>query len=126
MKHLIETLLHDHADIVIGKRVKKIGYTPYRHMVSFFHKLLPILLFGINTIDPGGIKIIKKNLAQIPLTSNGQFFEAEMIISAKKKKRKVSWYPIIYKKMYYGSGSGGQLHDALESVRDVIRLRFSI
>lgn len=123
VEHLIQTQMRDDAAIVIGKRTKKIGYTPYRHIISFFHKLLPLLFFNVNTIDPGGIKIVKKDLAQIRLVSKSQFFEAEMIIRAKKKKAKVSWYPIMYKKIIYGGGKGGSLTDAMHSLLDIVRLR---
>jgi len=126
IKHLIQTLLRDNADIVIGKRKKKIGYTFYRHIISFFHKLLPLILFGVNTIDPGGIKIVKRKLAQIPLVSTSQFFEAEIIIRAKKTGCKISSYPVIYKKIHYGSGYGGGFYSAMLSLRDVLRLRFSL
>lgn len=122
-EHLIQTLLKDNADIVIGKRKKKIGYTLYRNALSFFHKLLPLILFGVNTIDPGGIKIIKKKLAQIPLVCTSQFFEAEIIIKAKKNGYKVSWYPVIYKKKSYGSGRGGAFSSALRALMDVFKLR---
>jgi glycosyltransferase involved in cell wall biosynthesis len=126
VEHLIKKCLEDNADIVIGKRKKKIGYTFYRHIISFFHKLLPLILFGVNTIDPGGIKLIRRTLAQIPLISRSQFFEAEIIIRAKKKGYRISSYPVVYKKIYFGAGYGGGFSSALHSVLDVLKLRFSI
>jgi len=124
-KLMIQTLLRDNADIVIGKRNKKIGYTFYRNALSFFHKLLPLILFGVDTIDPGGIKIIKKQLAQIPLVSTSQFFEAEIIIKAKQNGYKISWCSVTYKKTFYGSGHGGAISSALRALIDVFKLRFT-
>jgi len=126
IEHLIQTQLKEKADIVIGKRIKKIGYTPYRKLVSFFHRVIPIILFGVDTYDPGGIKLIKTKLAHIPLVSQSQFFEAEIIIRAKLKGYKISWYPIIYKKRYYGKGLGGKMSSAWYALRDLIKLRFSL
>lgn len=125
IKHLIETLIKQRAAIVIGKRKKKIGYTPYRKLISFLHRLLPLVLFGVNTFDPGGIKIVRRKLAQIKLVSTSQFFEAEIIICAKKAGYKIACYPVIYKKIHYGSGYGGHFSDAVHSLRDALKLRLS-
>jgi len=124
LSHLIQTQIKYNADIVIGKRDKKIGYTPYRRLISYFHKLLPLLLFGVDTIDPGGIKLVKRNLAQIKLISSSQFFEAEIIIKAKKGGYIISWCPVIYKKTFYGSGYGGAFFSAFWSIIDVFKLKF--
>lgn len=126
VENIIQKQIEDNADIVIGKRKKKIGYTPYRHVISFFHKLFPLIFFRVNTIDPGGIKLVRKELAQIDLVSTGQFFEAEMIIRAKRNGYKVSWCPVVYKKIYYGSGYGGGLSSAIHSVWDILKLRSSL
>jgi len=123
VENLISTLLKTNADIVIGKRIKKIGYTPYRRVISFLHKFIPLILFGVNTIDPGGIKIVRKKLAHIKLVSKSQFFEAEIIIRAKRKGYRISSHPVVYKKNYYGSGRGGGLSDAIHSFIDILRLR---
>lgn len=123
VENLILTLLETNADIVIGKRIKKIGYTPYRRIISYLHKFIPLVLFRVNTIDPGGIKIVRRKLAQIKLVSNSQFFEAEIIIRAKRKGYIISSHPVVYKKIYYGSGRGGGLSDAIHSFIDILRLR---
>lgn len=121
--HLIERQMTDKADIVIGKRKKKIGYTFYRQFISWMHRLLPIIFFGIDMIDPGGIKLVKRELVRIHLISKSQFFEAEIIIRAKQSGKKVSYYPVVYKKPRTGSGYGGAFKSAFESFIDLLRFR---
>lgn len=121
--HLIETQTKQNADIVIGKRKKKIGYTFYRNFISTMHRLLPLLFFGVDTIDPGGIKLVKRKLIHVPLISKSQFFEAEIIIRAKKAGFRISSYPVVYKKPETGSGYGGAFISAVESFLDLLRFR---
>jgi glycosyltransferase involved in cell wall biosynthesis len=123
VEHLIQMQIKENADIVIGKRSEKIGYTFYRHLISYFHKLLPLLVFGVDTIDPGGIKLVRRKFGQINLISTSQFFEAEILIRAKKNRAKIAWYPVVYQKIYFGSGHGGGLRSAMHSVLDILRLR---
>src|SRR3989344_792031 len=121
--NLIRTQIKQNADIVIGRRKKKIGYTYYRNFISMMHRLLPLLFFRIDTIDPGGIKLVRRKLIHVPLVSTSQFFEAEIIIRAKKKGHKISFYPVSYKKPKSGSGHGGALISAIMSFIDLLKLR---
>lgn len=123
---LIRTQIKENSDIVIGKRNKKIGYSYYRLFISFMHRLLPLLFFGVDTKDPGGIKILRKELVHIPLISKSQFFEAEIIIRAKKKGYKVEFCPVSYKKPKTGAGYGGDFKSAVRSFFDLINLRIKI
>lgn len=126
VENIIKTQIKEKAAIVIGKRRQKIGYTLYRHIVSYLHKLLPQIIIGVDTIDPGGIKLIKRELAQIELSSKSQFFEAEIIIKAILKGYKVSSYPVVYKKIYKGAGYGGGFIPAFHSVIDIFRVKASL
>lgn len=125
IENILQTQIKENADIVIGKRKQKIGYTLYRHVISYMHHFLPLIVFGVNTIDPGGIKLVRRELGQTTLVSKSQFFEAEIIIRAKRKGYKISSYPVLYKKIYKGAGYGGNLSSAISSVFDIIRLRIS-
>lgn len=98
IKRLINTAYEKNADIVIGKRDKK-NYSLYRKLISYFYNLLPLLFFGVNTKDTGSIKIIKRKLFEkIKLKSKSIFFEAELIIKAKKMGCKILWIPIKFNK----------------------------
>jgi glycosyltransferase AglD len=124
--NLIKTQAKNNSDIVIGKRKKKIGYTSYRKLISTMHRLLPLVFFGVDTIDPGGIKLIRKKYVQVPLVSNSQLFEAEIIIRAKKKGARIDSYPVVYEKPYSGAGYGGAFKSATESFIDLLKLRLRL
>lgn len=111
------------ADITIGKRPKR-SYSRYRQIISFFYNSLPILLFGVNTIDAGSIKVIKREILQnIPLKSKSVFFEAEIIIRAKKKGANIVSLPINYKRKRDSSNAGGKTNLVLQAIKDMLRLR---
>lgn len=120
---MINHLMKTNADIVIGKRVKKVGYNFYRNMISYFHNLLPLLFFGVNTLDAGGIKLFRTELYSPKFISESQFIEAEMIIRAVKKGYKIVSYPVSYHKYVPGFGLGAKFSSVYESLNDLIRLR---
>lgn len=126
IKSIIEVAVDNSANIVIGKRTAKIGYTFYRKMISYFHHLIPLILFGVETYDPGGIKLLKTGLVKIPLLSKSQFFEAEILIRAKKNGNKIYFTPVSYKKPHSRAGLGGSFKSSLSSVFDAFKLRLSI
>ena len=119
---LLTTNIKNNADMVVGFREKKGGYNAYRRFVSFMHNLLPRLLFGVDTVDAGGIKLFKKELYSDKLISQGQFFEAEMIIRAINAGKKVSFIPVHYKKPPMKPGLGGNYASVFNAMQDVIRL----
>lgn len=123
---LLRTAHKNNADIVIGKRTYE-GYTLYRKMLSFFYNFLPILFFQVKTYDAGSIKILKKDLIRsIPLISKSVFFEAEMIIRAKKKNKNIIAIPIHFKKHKYKESSSGKLSLILAALRDLLILRLKL
>lgn len=96
IKKLIHQMLKTQADIVIGKRQVKRGYTFKRNVVSFFYNFLPKLFFNVDTIDAGSIKIFKRSLLNQPYISKSVFFEAEIIIRAKCRGKKIISIPVHY------------------------------
>lgn len=76
--------LLDRYDIVVCRRTYK-QYTPYRHAISFMFRWLPRLFFGVDVIDPGGVKVMKREIySAVPVYSKGVFVEAERLIAAVK------------------------------------------
>ena len=113
-----------HADIVIGKRVKK-EYPLSRKIVSVFYNSLIFLLFGVKTYDTGSIKIFKKKVFQkVKLISKSVFFEGEMIIKAQKKGYSIAYLPIDHYRTRKNLKSGVNRKLVLSSLRDLIILRF--
>lgn len=112
------------ADIVIGERTSKKGYSLYRKIVSYSHNKIPLLLFGTDTIDAASIKIFKRSTYRsLNLRSQSVFREAELIIKAIRrgyvvKKTRVSYFKKSKKKKNYIP-----LILLYASVKDAIRLR---
>lgn len=124
---LLKTLLSTQADVVIGKRIKKGGYTIYRQVVTFLHKFLPRLLFGVDTVDAGSIKIYSKELfTKLPIISKSIFHDAEFIIRAKRSGAVIATCPVSYQKPKKSSGTAANVRMLLPAFADMLKLRFKI
>jgi glycosyltransferase involved in cell wall biosynthesis len=112
------------TDIVIGKRNKKNGYNLYRKLVSYFYNNLPLILFRVDPIDAGSIKIIKREIVKkFSLTSRSVFMEAELLIRAVKSGYTISSVSVLYKKPLNQSGTAGNIKLIFTSLRDLIKLK---
>lgn len=124
---LLETLISSSADIVIGKRQKKGGYTIYRRMVSYFHNLLPYVFFGVNTFDAGSIKIYRRELfSHFPILSRSIFHDAEFIIRATRFGASIISCPVHYQKPKKSSGTAANIRMLLPACRDLLQLKMRI
>lgn len=123
LKRMIHYCWKQHADMVIGKRLKKSGYTWDRRMISFLFNTLPKLFFGVDPIDAGSIKVFKTSLMRtIPVISRSQFFEAELIIKAINAGKIVYSLPVSYRKRVIGRGMWWRLGGAVEAFVDLLRV----
>lgn len=113
------------ADFVIGKRIKKGGYTFYRKVVSILFRLLPMVFFGVDTIDAGSIKVIRNDILSYPIISESVFMEAEIIIRAKRKGYKILSCPVSYGKPEKISGAAGKFSLATDAFWDLLKFWFS-
>lgn len=124
LRKLILFAFKKEVGIVIGKRRKQ-TYTPYRRLVSYIYNLIPRILFGVNTIDAGSIKVISKEIIdQIKLESSSIFFEAELIIKADKKGYTISSLPVQYKKNDSKVGLRANKM-ILNSLKDILLLKIT-
>jgi len=113
------------ADIVIGRRIKK-NYGFYRKTISFFYNFLTYLFFQVNTVDAASIKVIRKKIINTThIISKSIFFEAELIIKAQRKQKKILVLPINFNRKS-GIGSGAKLSYVVSSFIDLIKLRIEI
>jgi len=113
------TPLLDRYDIIICKRVVK-QYTPYRHAISFAFRWVPKLLFGVDAIDPGGIKCMKREIIQqIPVQSTSVFVESERIIRAVKRGYRLTSVDMEQAPRIGGQAKGARLSTLLGAVRDM-------
>ncbi|OIO55526.1 hypothetical protein AUJ46_00985 [Candidatus Peregrinibacteria bacterium CG1_02_54_53] len=113
-------LIPEH-DMIICRRTET-HYGWMRTFVSYCFRLLPRLLFGIDTIDPGCAKLQRKEIVNIPLISNGVFREAERIIRAKKHGYRIGSVDIVAHPA--GNNSGANVRLVLVGLFDMLKLYF--
>jgi len=119
---LYNAAVKNSADIVIGERKEKY-LSISRKVISFLYRYLTFLFFAVDVIDPGSIKCFKKSVYKnIKLYSKSIYFEAELIIKAKKNGYKVISVPVRYT-TERNEKSSVNLQLLFESVRDLIKLR---
>ena len=117
-------LLAEH-DIVICRRVSK-HYTPYRHAVSWAYRWLPRLLFGVDLVDPGSVKVVRRTIyREVPVTSTSVFVEAERIIRAVRRGYRLTAVDMESQPRVGGQASGARLPVALAAARDLMRFWLS-
>lgn len=72
----------DAYDVIICKRRQK-HYSLYRAVISGSYRWMCRLLFGIDLLDPGGAKVIRRSLVdELPLRSHSVFVQPEQVIRA--------------------------------------------
>lgn len=113
-------LLHDH-DIVICRRVTK-HHTPYRHFVSWAYRWMPRLLFGVDLIDPGSVKVVRRAIyVDVPVQSTSVFVEAERLIRAIKRGYRMTSVEMESVPRVGGVASGARFAVAAGALRDLCK-----
>lgn len=121
---LSEKAFTSKADIVIGNRLSKTGYSTYRRMITGLYNLFPIVLFGVDTIDAGSIKVFKRKVyRKMKIRSESVFADAEFIIKASKKKYIIESVTVHYSKRDFDKKSSISLTLVKESFIDMLRMR---
>jgi glycosyltransferase involved in cell wall biosynthesis len=121
MSLLLEMLpLMDRYDLLIARRKVK-HYSFGRRIVSWGFNSLPVLLFATNTYDAGSIKLVRRELYEIPMMSSGVFAEAERIIRARRRGYRVGSVDVEHFPRRVGSASGARLSLVIRSLVDVAK-----
>lgn len=72
----------DAYDVIICKRRQK-HYSLYRAVISGSYRWICRLLFGIDLLDPGGAKVVRRSLIdELPVRSRSVFAQPEQVIRA--------------------------------------------
>jgi glycosyltransferase involved in cell wall biosynthesis len=109
------------ADLVVGVRSnKREVYTPARWLISRAFNLLPRMLFGVRVEDAGSTKLGVREVFEYPLISRSVFFEAERIILAQRKGRRVEFVPIRFLSRTEGKGMGASWKNLRSSMADLL------
>lgn len=110
------------ADLVIGVRSnRREVYTPARRVISMAYNLLPRVLFGVRVEDAGSNKLGVREVFEYPLISRSVFFEAERIIVAQRKGRRVEFVPIRFLARAEGKAMGASAKNVRNSMVDLVR-----
>jgi hypothetical protein len=120
MKILIDMLeLIDIYDLIVARRIKK-HYNLSRQIVSWMFNFLPRLLFGTQTYDAGSLKLVCREIYNIPVKSTGVFVEAERIVRAKRLGYRIGSINVDHIPRISGKASGAKLALITQSIADVI------
>ena len=78
------------ADIVAAYRVSR-NYSWYRWMITYVNIFLLRLLFGLKVKDPNWVKLFRREVfSRVKITSSGFFWDAEVLIKAKKQGLRIA------------------------------------
>jgi glycosyltransferase involved in cell wall biosynthesis len=119
MKILIDMLeLVGTYDLIVARRIKK-HYNLSRQIVSWMFNFLPRLLFGTQTYDAGSLKLVCREIYNIPVKSTGVFVEAERIVRAKRLGYRIGSINVDHIPRISGKASGAKLALITQSIADV-------
>jgi glycosyltransferase involved in cell wall biosynthesis len=115
-----------HADFVIGVRPNKRSvYTPYRRVLSWsFERVVRAL--GAPAGDPGSIKLARRELLDVALTSRGVFAEGERIIRAARSGARIVEVAVPFQRRGAGKASGARRDVVVRAALDAARLTTSL
>jgi glycosyltransferase involved in cell wall biosynthesis len=121
MSILLEMLpLMDRFDLIVARRRVKY-YGLCRRAVSWAFNALPVLLFATHTYDAGSVKLVRRELYDIPLISSGVFAEAERIIRASRRGYRIGYLDVDHLPRQAGKASGARLALIAQSLLDLTK-----
>lgn len=129
--HDVEKYLYllEDSDFICGYAIKK-AVSLSRRFQSFIFNSLINMLFGVSFKDINcSVKIIKKEvLDNIEITSSpyGAFVDAELVLKAHQLHYRIKQFPVIHYERKSGLASGSKPYLILYTLKDMIKLRFSI
>jgi glycosyltransferase involved in cell wall biosynthesis len=119
MSVLLDMLpLMDRYDLLVARRKVK-HYSLRRLLISWGYNVLPVLLFGIHTYDAGSIKLVRREIYDIPVISSGVFVEAERVIRASRRGYRIGFIDVDFFPRKAGKASGARLALVVQSLVDL-------
>jgi dolichol-phosphate mannosyltransferase len=111
------------ADVVVGRRKQRAGYTPYRHVVSHAYNGLSRLLFGVPTWDAGSQRLFRSRLLHdVPRESRSVYADAEFLIRCQYLGYQVEVVDVEHRPRTAGKGKGARPELVARAVVDMLRL----
>jgi len=111
----------DERDVVVGvRRVKR--YSAQRQVVSWAFNFLTWLLFGVETRDAGSVKLMRREVARLPLVSTSPFGQAERLIRAVAAGYQVGFSEVEHRDRTAGKATGASWKNIRGSLADMARV----
>lgn len=119
---MFKALVHHQLDLVIGVRQNRREiYTLWRRFLSFMFNWLPEVFFGVKTADANGIKLGRREIFLLDLTSKTFFGEIERILEASKRGYKIGFEPIEFLPRSGGKATGAKWKNIFSTLADCLR-----
>jgi glycosyltransferase involved in cell wall biosynthesis len=112
-------------DVVVARRKEK-HYGLSRRLISWGFNLAPQVLFRVKTYDAGSVKLVRREIYDIPMNSRGVFAEAERIIRASRRGYRVTAVDVDHFPRKAGKARGAKPSLVIEATGDLVRCWFSI
>lgn len=113
------------CDIVVGKRIKRVGYTLFMRFYSFvYNRLLIPLLFNIGVSDVNWIQIYRRSIFgkdKITIEYSGIFFLVEILIKARSQHLIIAEVPTKMKRRMYGKPTSSHLKIIWQTFSDMMK-----
>ncbi len=111
------------ADVVVGNRVRKSGYTSYRKFVSNSYNGLVKAVFGEEFGDIGAVKLFRTHiLKEMPTVSRSAFMNAERLLKAARLGYRIERHPIDHLPRIGGKARGASFRWVRDSTVDLVRV----
>jgi len=113
------------ADLIIGYREARPGYTRFMLLSSRVYNLLIRLLFGIKVKDINWIHMYRtKIFEKIKIEASGVFMIAEVVVKAKRLDYSIAEVPCKMKLRVHGRASASKISVILKTIRELIKFLF--
>jgi glycosyltransferase involved in cell wall biosynthesis len=113
-------------DVIIASRRRK-PYRPVRHVISWGFNVIPLLLFGVRTVDAGAVKLQQREIIErFRLVSRSPFTEAERIVRARRAGYTYTYFPIEGMPRTSGRERGADWKSVRDGLLDVPRVWWAI
>lgn len=113
----------DGADVVIGFRRGRAGYSPWLSLGSRCYRLLVNMLFGVRYRDVNWIHVYRRSaIERLPLRLSGIVFPAEVVVKAHRRGYRIVEVYSEMKARTHGRPTVSRPRVILRALRDLARL----
>jgi glycosyltransferase involved in cell wall biosynthesis len=121
---LMSQHINEGAELIVGDRSDRSKvYGWKRRIVSYMYRRLSRIMFQVDPVDPGSVKIIRKASFPKDLISRSVTRDLELILVFIKQKRKVVFVPIPFFARTSGKENGGSIIVISKAFVDLVKLR---